>query len=106
MTKSVALQIAPAFFTFLSFTAMYKVLPHKKVRLELAAIGGVVAAALWEGAKYAFAWYVGDVADISGIYGSLTAIIVFLLWIFYTAVILLLVAEMVNILDKDRIGLN
>ena len=106
LTKNLLINSMSVLLTFVSFTLIYKLLPHRKVTLRHAAWGGLVAAFLWETAKYTFAWYIGNVADIGGIYGSLSAIIVFLLWIYYSAVILLLVAEMVFLLGEHRNGLN
>ena len=106
LTRNVLLDVISVCLTFLSFTLVYKLLPHRPVPLKLAAWGGLTAALLWEASKYAFAWYMGSMADIGGLYGSLSAIVVFLLWIYYSAIILLLVAEMVFLLDRHRNGLN
>jgi len=87
---------------FLSFSALYKVLPNRKVKTKLAVSGGLIAATLWEASKYAFAWYLAG-SGLSGLYGSLSAIIMFLVWIFYSAAIFLLVAKLVYLGERGEI---
>ena len=92
ISRSFFVQLTPFLLTLLAFTAIYKLLPARKVSLRQAAFAGVVAAVLWETAKYAFAWYVGNIS-LLGVYGSLSAIIFFMLWIYYSSLILLFVGE-------------
>ena len=87
--------LIPFILVFLSLIWLYKFLPNKKVRIKDAATGAFLTAILWEAAKHIFTWYVGEVADYKSLYGSLTTIIVFLLWIYYSASILLFGAEVV-----------
>ena len=102
LTKGALLKVTAFVLVFISFTSLYKLLPSRKVRLRVAARGGLVAAALWEASKYAFAWYVGNVSPLGSLYGSFSAVIIFLLWIYFSSVILLLVAEMVHIMDQGK----
>jgi len=92
LMQSVFIQLLPFLLTFLTFTLLYKILPKARITYKQAAVGGLAAAALWEAAKHAFAWYVAYIADV-GIYGSFSTIILFLLWIYYSSSIMLLVAE-------------
>jgi len=106
MTRSFMSWAVSFVLTLATFTAIYKVLPKRRVPTVLALVGGLTAASLWEAAKYAFAWYINNLSVVGGVYGSLSAMVVFLLWIFYSSTILLLVAEMVFLLDEKRNGLN
>ena len=92
LSRSVFVQLTPFMLTLLAFTAIYKLLPARKVSFRHAAFAGITAAVLWEAAKYAFAWYVENIS-LLGVYGSLSAIIFFMLWIYYSSLILLLVGE-------------
>lgn len=87
--------LIPFILVFLSLIWLYKFLPSKTVRIKDAVSGAFLTAILWEAAKHIFTWYVGEVADYKSLYGSLTTIIVFLLWIYYSASILLFGAEVV-----------
>lgn len=74
------------------FTALYKVLPDCVVGWRNALAGALVATFLFEGGKYLIALYIGE-TDIASSFGGAGAIIVLLLWIFYSAQIFLLGAE-------------
>jgi membrane protein len=55
--------------------------------------GALLAAALFELGKKAFVVYLERIADFEPIYGSLSSIIVLLLWLYLSALILVLGAE-------------
>jgi len=74
------------------FAVMYKVLPDRFVRWRDALPGALFATILFEGGKYLIALYIGQ-TDIASSFGGAGAIIVLLLWIFYSAQIFLLGAE-------------
>lgn len=74
------------------FAAMYKVLPDAPVAWHEVLMGAVITTALFEGGKYLIALYIGR-SDIASSFGAAGALIVLLLWIFYSAQIFLLGAE-------------
>ncbi|WP_395714765.1 YihY/virulence factor BrkB family protein [Reyranella sp.] len=74
------------------FAVTYKVLPDRFVRWRDALPGALFATILFEGGKYLIALYIGE-TDIASSFGGAGAIIVLLLWIFYSAQIFLLGAE-------------
>ena len=74
------------------FAAIYKVLPDKPITWRDVAIGAVATTLLFEGGKYLIALYVGR-SNVASSYGAAGALIVLLLWIYYTAQIFLLGAE-------------
>ena len=74
------------------FAAIYKILPDKPIDWRDVAIGSGVTAVLFEGGKYLIALYIGS-SDVAATYGAAGALIVLLLWIYYTAQIFLLGAE-------------
>ena len=83
--------ISTALIGFL-FAAIYKVLPDKPIAWRDVAIGALATALLFEGGKYLIALYIGK-SDIASTYGAAGALVVLLLWIYYTAQIFLLGAE-------------
>jgi membrane protein len=60
----------------------------------------------WEVAKHLFGWYVLHLGKFSIIYGSLSALAIFFLWIYYSSVILILGGEVAFLLEKGRRGTN
>ena len=74
------------------FAVMYKVLPDTPIRWRDVAVGAFMATGLFEGGKYLIALYIGQ-TDVASSFGAAGALIVLLLWIFYSTLIFLLGAE-------------
>jgi membrane protein len=91
-----ALQVLDVFLTigliWALFAAMYKVLPDTPIAWRDVAIGALVATLLFAGGKYLIALYIGS-SNIASSFGAAGALIVLLLWIFYSAQIFLFGAE-------------
>lgn len=81
------------------FTAMFLIVPNRKIRFRFALLGGFICVNLWYLAKFAFRWYVTNIAVFNIIYGALGTLIVVVLWIFYSANILLFCAECVSVMQ-------
>jgi len=74
------------------FAAIFKVLPDTDIAWRDVAIGAVASTILFEGGKYAIAFYIGQ-SNVASSYGAAGAMIVLLVWIYYSAQIFLLGAE-------------
>jgi len=74
------------------FAAIYKVLPDTDVAWRDVGVGAIVTMLLFEGGKYVIALYVGQ-SNVASSYGAAGALIVLLLWIYYSAQIFLFGAE-------------
>jgi membrane protein len=74
------------------FAAMFKILPDTDIAWRDVAIGAFVTTALFEAGKYAIAFYIGQ-SNVASSYGAAGALIVLLIWIYYSAQIFLLGAE-------------
>lgn len=83
--------ISTALIAFL-FAAIYKVLPDKPIDWRDVAIGAVATTLLFEGGKYLIALYIGQ-SNVASTYGAAGALVVLLLWIYYTSQVFLLGAE-------------
>jgi membrane protein len=64
--------------------------------------GGILAVALWIIASVAFAFYVSNFGSYNKTYGSLAAVIVFLVWLWVTNVAILLGAEMNAEIEREH----
>jgi membrane protein len=71
---------------------IYYFVPNAKVRLRDVWWGAVLAGLLWRAAFAGFSWYVRDFSRFS-VHGSIAAVVVFLVWVYVSAVILLYGAE-------------
>jgi len=80
---------------WIALTILYYVIPGTKVRLKSALFGGVIAGAIWQLTGYAFTVYTSKFFFYyPKVYGSLAAIPLFMLWLFFCWVVFLLGAEM------------
>ena len=91
-----------ALFTIL-FGAIYKVLPDTSLSWREVAVGAFLTAILFTVGKSLIGWYLGTTAAGSG-YGAAGALILILLWGFYSSQILLLGAEITRAIARDEIG--
>jgi membrane protein len=64
--------------------------------------GGILAVVLWVLASAAFAFYVANFASYSKTYGSLAAVIIFLIWLWITNLVMLLGAEFNAEIERGR----
>jgi len=69
-------------------------IPNTKVRFRDVWPGAILVGVLWRSALRLFSWYASDLASWNVVHGSIAAVVVFLLWIYVSAVILLYGVEM------------
>lgn len=81
-------------------TIVYRVAPVQEIRWPAAMAGAIIAALLWHQAKVLFNWYLTHYSRISLFFGILGGFIGLILWIFYTAIILLFGGLLSGILDR------
>jgi membrane protein len=83
------------------FFLIYKIIPNKKINFTVALQAALFTSLLWEGAKQFFGWYVLGLGEFTVIYGSLSTLAIFVLWVYYSSTILLLGGEVTCLLMKD-----
>jgi membrane protein len=100
----VVLTAVPAILTAAAFTLVYVMVPNRPVRVLHAAIGGVVAALLFEAMKRAFAVYVAKFPAYALVYGAFAAVPIFLVWVYLCWVVTLLGAVIAALLPDYGAG--
>lgn len=88
--------LIPFLLVFFIVTTLYIFLPRRMVKLTHAVSGALFTAVFLEAAKHLFTLYVVNVFTLGTIYGPLSAFVIFLLWMFYSACIFLIGAEVVH----------
>lgn len=73
---------------------LFYFIPNTQMRFRYVWPGAIVTGLLWRAALSGFAWYARDLARWNAVHGSITTVVVFLLWIYVSAVILLYGVEM------------
>lgn len=93
----VVLRSASALISFalaaLLFATVYKVLPSVRLAWKDVAVGAVITAVLFTVGKYAIGLYLGS-STVASTYGAAGSVIVVLLWVYYSAQVFLLGAEL------------
>lgn len=83
------------------FLIIYMVIPNRKTKIMNELPGAMFCAAGWMGFSYAFSYYFDNFSDYTSMYGSLTAIVLFMLWMYFCMYILFLGAEF-NLLFENK----
>jgi len=86
----------PYCLTVFFFTIVYKIIPTEKISWGNALAGAAIFSVLMEIAKHFFTWYVSNYTRYNVIFGSLGAVVILVLWVFYIALILLFCAELIS----------
>lgn len=90
----------PFLSSFVGFSIFYIVMPNQKVMIKHALIGGGVVSILFEIMKHAFAWYIHSIPTYNAIYGALSVIPIFMIWIYFFWCIVVYGALVTNQLGK------
>ncbi len=94
--------ILPVLLSTLLFFLLYKFIPYRKIPDFPAFVGALTSAVLWEVSKHLFDIYIRNYTSLEKIYGSFGTIVILLFWIYYSAFILLIGAEIGNNLEMLR----
>jgi membrane protein len=78
--------------------------PNAKVRFRDVWIGAFITGLLWKGALEGFSWYMHDMTRFTRVNGSIAAVVVFLVWVYVQAVILLYGVEFTAAYARLRRG--
>jgi membrane protein len=84
---------------------LFYFVPNARVRFRDVWPGAIVTGALWRLALKGFGWYVRDLSRFS-VHGSVAAVVVFLMWVYLSAVILIYGVEFTVAYARLRRGLS
>lgn len=91
--QGLALKWATTVLFILIVGLVFYFVPNAEVRFRDVWVGAVVTGLLWRGALAGFSRYVRDLSRFS-VHGSIAAVVVFLIWVYISAVILLYGVEL------------
>ncbi|BCL76755.1 hypothetical protein JHS3_24910 [Jeongeupia sp. HS-3] len=96
----IEMAVSTAVFIFV-FAAIYKILPDAQIAWRDALIGALLTDVLFLLGKIAIGVYIAN-SDIGGAYGPAGSVVVLLVWVYYSALILLLGAELTEAVAEAR----
>jgi membrane protein len=79
---------------------VYRIAPARAIGWPAAIAGASIAAGLWHQAKLLFNWYLVHYSRINLFFGILGGFVILVLWVFYTAIILLVGGMLADILHR------
>jgi len=94
--------LLPAMVSFVAFLLIYREVPNVQHRTSDVWPGALLATVLFELSKHGFAFYVSHFNSYRAIYGVLGGVMLFMLWTYVAAIILLIGAEFVSEFEKGR----
>jgi len=81
------------------FSLIFKILPDAKIRWKDVLLGGFVTAVFFTIGKLGIGFYLGK-SNLSSLYGAAGSIIIFMVWVYYSSIILYLGAEFTKVQAK------
>ena len=84
------------------FSLIYRFMPGNQMKISAHVPGAVLTAAGWMIFSYAFSMYIDEFSGFSNMYGSLTTVILIMLWLYFGMYITLIGAEFNQLLAKRR----
>jgi membrane protein len=87
--RGFAVRYATTVLFILVVGLVYYFVPNATVRFRDVWVGAVVTGLLWKGALEGFSWYVRDMTRFTRINGSIAVVVIFLVWVYVQAAILL-----------------
>lgn len=82
------------------FMVMYAVIPNRKVKMLSQLPGALASSISWVAVSYLFSYYYENVSDYSYLYGSLSVMMFFMLWLFICMYMLFVGAEINKCLEN------
>jgi membrane protein len=88
------------FIMFSLIYLFYSFIPTTKIKHKSAVVGALWAALMWVGMKVLFGYYLSNFQTWGKIYGTYALLIVIAFWIYYTAAVFIIGAEIAKLFDE------
>lgn len=88
--------------TAIVFMVLYRIVPNGRLPRAIVIMSTILAVVLWEVARVLFSWYVNSATNFSAFYGGYVALASFALWLYYSAFVFLLSAELAQFIHAYR----
>ncbi len=95
-------QAASLIATTVLFLLLYRLVPNKRLPWPIILMSTGFAVVFWELARILFSWYVNSAANFSKFYGGYVALASFALWLYYSAFVFLIAAELGQYVHTKR----
>ena len=100
--QTLSLTLAPILIEFAAIAAIYRVVPHRTIKLRYAVAGAMLATILLELIKWGLGLYLGSFNSYQNIYGQIAVLPILLLWIYLGWIAILLGASFASAISAFR----
>lgn len=90
--------------SMLFFYFLYRFIPNKKLPRFIVVAATLICTALWEIARFGFAWYLTNIGSFGKVYGVYAIIVTIGVWIYYSSLITLISAEAAEFWYEKKFG--
>jgi membrane protein len=90
-----SLKLIPYISVWVAFTFLYLFIPNTRVRLTSALFGGILAGTIWQVAQWGYIHFQVGVGKYNAIYGTLSLLPIFMIWLYASWIIVLFGVEIV-----------
>lgn len=94
--------IIPPVLIFVVFSLIYWLVPNVKIQLRSVILGASFSTVGWIITSLGFSFYVGNYGSYSNTYGSIGAIIVLMMWLYFSSIILMLGGQINAVMDERK----
>lgn len=95
--------VLPLIIILLLFIVLYSVAPNVKTKFRSVLPGAIFTSVIWLLGSFAFGWYISNFGNYSKTYGSITGIIILLIWLYLTSFIIIIGAEINAIIHQRNV---
>ncbi len=96
----------PVIIIFVACTIIYWLAPNVKINISSVLAGSAFAATGWLLTSYLFSIYISNFGNFSATYGSIGGIIVLMLWLYISAMVLVIGGQINAVMKERRYLLN
>ncbi|MBE0532746.1 MAG: YihY family inner membrane protein [Rhodospirillales bacterium] len=98
--------IVPTVIMIVALTLCYWVVPNRRIRPQDAVLGGLVAGVLFSLLRAGFGFYVANFPTYQHVYGAVSAVPIFLIWMYLSWAVVLLGASLAAVSGEWRAGVR
>lgn len=100
--RDLSIVLIPFLLNVGAFGIAYRLLPRVRISIRDVWPAAFSAAILWEASKRGFVWYLTDHGEYKEIYGSISTVLVIMIWAYVSSLILAWGAELTSEIWKER----
>ena len=94
--------VIPPILIFVVFSLIYWLVPNIKIHLKSVFVGAAFSTIGWIITSVGFSFYVSSYGNYSSTYGSIGAIIVLMMWLYFSAIILMLGGQINAVMGERK----